>query len=386
MKTVKIRITMKSFAYLLFALLLPAATLTACQEAVELQEVVYVTGTDDDASFIFTVDDPAGMGVTVTSTAKATKPIYVTLKTAPSLVAEYNLLHGTNYMPLPDKSYEFTDETVEIPAGKNVSKAAKFSITSVADFVEGTTYLMPVSIASVDGGLAVLEPCRTMYVVIKRTIHTRATKIQPAVYQVPSFQKDASLAAVPQVSMECRVRMHAWQNTKPYISSVVGLEEHFLLRFGDVTIDKNQLQLAGGGFPVTSNTRFELEKWYHLAVVYDGATITLYIDGVFDASVAAPRGPVDLTRTYQNGFFIGQSRGSRRMNGDISEVRVWTKALTPADLKNNVCFVDPTAEGLLAYWRFNETDGNDVPDLTGHGYTAKGTSAPTFVEGVKCPE
>lgn len=182
------------------------------------------------------------------------------------------------------------------------------------------------------------------------------------------------------------MRMHSWQTGSPYISSLMGIEETFLLRFGDTTIKPDQLQLAGGGYPVTCNTVFELEKWYHVAVVFDGATISLYVNGLFDASVAAPRGPIELSRAYQNGFFVGQSRGGRRMNGDVSEVRVWTKALTPADLKNNLCYIDPTAEGLLAYWRFNEVDGKDVPDLTGHGHTAIGSSTPTFVEGVKCPE
>lgn len=378
---------MKSIAYLLIAALCSVGTLAGCQKATELREVVYVTGTKDDPSYIFTIDDPAAFGITVTSTTKAEQPIRATLAADPSLIDEYNTLHGTNYEPLPEGSYALEEATVEIPAGKIVSKAAKFAITSTDDFVEGTTYLMPVSIRSIEGGLSILEPCRTLYVVVKRTIHTRATKISSSsYYHVPSFQEDPSLAAVPQVTMECRVRMHGWQNGKPFISSLIGIEEHFLLRFGDVTIPKDQLQLAGGGYPVTATTKFELEKWYHIAVVYDGATITIYVDGKFDASTSAPRGPIELSRDYQQGFFIGRSRGGRPLNGDVSEVRVWTRALTPSELRNNLCMVDPTSEGLLAYWRFNETDGKNAVDLTGHGHTAVGSANPTFTEEIKCPE
>ncbi len=45
--------------------------------------------------------------------------------------------------------------------------------------------------------------------------------------------------------------MNGWKTTSPFISTVMGIEENFLLRFGDVNIDPNQLQLAGGGYPAT---------------------------------------------------------------------------------------------------------------------------------------
>lgn len=38
------------------------------------------------------------------------------------------------------------------------------------------------------------------------------------------------------------------------------------------------------------------------------------------------------------------------MDGYVSEVRVWAVARSAADLKNNVCWVDPLTDGLVAYW------------------------------------
>lgn len=38
----------------------------------------------------------------------------------------------------------------------------------------------------------------------------------------------------------------------------MGVEEEFLLRFGDTTIKPNQIQLAGGGFPVTGKQSLKL--------------------------------------------------------------------------------------------------------------------------------
>ena len=62
-----------------------------------------------------------------------------------------------------------------------------------------------------------------------------------------------------------------------------------------------------------------------------------------------------------------------------------------ADLKNNVCWVDPLTDGLVAYWRFNEStpDNNKViTDLTGNGYSATyaGRGTLNFVQGVRCPD
>jgi hypothetical protein len=90
-----------------------------------------------------------------------------------------------------------------------------------------------------------------------------------------------------------------------------------------------------------------------------------------------------------NRFKIGASTqgNSRQLDALISEVRVWRKALTPNELLNNVCHVDPTADGLVAYWRFNGTDTNGhIPDLTGHGFDAKPVRTVTYSENVKCPE
>ena len=73
----------------------------------------------------------------------------------------------------------------------------------------------------------------------------------------------------------------------------MGCEENFLLRFGDVSCDPDQLQLAGGktgapswdkpdkgtAHPTTFPTHFPTKKWCHFACVYDGSQITMYLDG-----------------------------------------------------------------------------------------------------------
>lgn|GEM_PF-1027375 len=74
----------------------------------------------------------------------------------------------------------------------------------------------------------------------------------------------------------------------------------------------------------------EAERWYHVAIVYDGASEDLvsYIDGVEDARIVAPGG-------------IGQSGGpltlgdysSRPLKGRLDEVKIWNEALPQADIQ-----------------------------------------------------
>src|SRR3712207_7625195 len=84
----------------------------------------------------------------------------------------------------------------------------------------------------------------------------------------------------------------------------------------------------------------------------------IYINGELQGETADSRPTMDLTQFYaQRGFYIGQSANDDRyMNGYVSEARVWATARSAAELKNNVCWVDPLSEGLVAYWRFNRSE------------------------------
>ncbi|MCR6721219.1 MAG: DUF1735 and LamG domain-containing protein [Chitinophagaceae bacterium] len=378
---------------LLFLLL--AALATGCKKAAEHRKVVYFTDTEQYPEKTITIDNPFDLGISVTSSIKVNQDIPVSIQLDPQLIDHYNAFNGTTYKPLPNGSYELRSDggKVVIKGGTNRSESATFAITSLANFEEGAIYLMPISITSVNGGLEVLESSRTIYIIIKQTIITQAASLASNRYfSVPNIITDPSLANIPQLTMECRVRVNAFQTANPFISSLMGIEENYLLRFGDVSVANNQMQLAGGTVggskhPVTSNTRFATNEWVHVAVVYNGSTNSLYVNGVLDNYADTKGGNVDLTSFYQEGFLIGRSANGRYLNGAISEARIWTRALTPVELQANMCYVSPTTPGLLAYWRFNgDITGNEVADLTGHGYTAIANNTITWIPGVRCPE
>ena len=74
------------------------------------------------------------------------------------------------------------------------------------------------------------------------------------------------------------------------------------------------------------------------------------------------------------------------MNGVVSEARVWTRALTPTELVNNQCYVDPASEGLLGYWRLDSlNEENKIVDLTGRGNDGEPSNTSLVWEELKCP-
>lgn len=82
---------------------------------------------------------------------------------------------------------------------------------------------------------------------------------------------------------------------------------------------------------LTSNTIIPLNQWHQVAVIYNGGTTSLYIDGFLDkqATLSAPS-------ATNESFYIGAAgklTPTGFFSGNIDEVRIWSIALTPAQLR-----------------------------------------------------
>lgn len=88
------------------------------------------------------------------------------------------------------------------------------------------------------------------------------------------------------------------------------------------------------------------DTWVHYLGVYDGETIVLYVDGRLTASQSAP-GRIPKADAP---LMIGAaSPGLRVLDGQIDDVRVWSRALD-ADEAARVARRETVADGLLAQW------------------------------------
>lgn len=348
----------------------------------------------------------------MTSTNKAEGDVKVTLKEAPELLESFNASTGRKCVLPPAGSYSVEGSEVVINSGKIQSSQIKINADS-EQLQEGVSYCLPVSIVSVEGGnLNVLEASRTAYVMLTKVITVKAAYLhRNNCFDIPGFAGENSpVKELNQMTLEMKVLPVSFPssaNSANGISSLCGCEENFLFRFGDGAGNPtNKLQLAKGSIGTASHPdkkdhyeswvekEFETGHWLHFAAVYDGQYLRVYLDGEQIHFVETNNGgSINLSMAYdghswEDTFAIGRSAGySRFFDGYISECRVWNVARTPAELEDGICYVDPTTEGLVAYWRFNgetQEDGT-VLDVTGHGYNAVPYRTIEWVDNQKCP-
>ncbi|MEL6651698.1 MAG: LamG-like jellyroll fold domain-containing protein, partial [Bacteroidota bacterium] len=106
-------------------------------------------------------------------------------------------------------------------------------------------------------------------------------------------------------------------------------------------------------------------QWQHVAWVYDGSSVTLYIDGVV-------RGSSPASGTLSDGsipFTIGRSILTSLnfyFGGRADEVSVWDKALTQADIQDMIANeLTGTEANLQLYYKMNQGDpGGDNTSIT----------------------
>lgn len=393
MKSMKIKITQLASPLAL------AALAVACVNPVEPYDAIYITQAQESMEIVLSVDTPpASTTFSVSSSVKATENVTVGLQVSPEKIEAYNAKYGKNYKMAPEGTYSLSSLQTTIEAGYNVSDEIEVTITSMDGFETGTTYCIPVTISSVSS-MQVLEPSETVFIVLKTPVVSKAIYIGSNRYIVPGFKDDPTLSALKEVTLETMVYVNAFQNTDPYISSIMGIEGTCGVRFGDVKVPNNCVQICHGSYqPAATSALCDAGKWYHIAAVWTGSTWDIYINGQYITGTSTAGETMNLTETGSCGFQLGASYSyGRTLNGYLSEVRVWTRALTQSEIANNMYYVDPASAGLLAYWKMDSCEDanesiqiresdypttyyNVVRDATGHGYDAYGTSRRSQVQ------
>ena len=338
---------------------------------------------------------------TKTFTVKLSYPsgedVKVNLKVDPSLIAVYNAKNDTHYEMLSAEHYQLSQESVTIPAGKITSDEVSIKFLKLDELEIDATYLCPLSISGAEG-VGVMDGSRTMYYLVRRSSAiTTAMNLKNVYVAVPGFDKGSPTADVVNnlsaITMEAIIRVNSFQKE---ISSIMGIEQYYLMRIGDANFPNQQLQVQStfGKFPEASKQKLLLAgEWYHVALTWDlaNATIAFYVNGQLQ-SISNAHGKSDLTSInlgdkvpddeFGNGgdfnFYFGRSYGeshdiSRQFDGEICEARIWSVARTAEQIWQNMYDIpNPTEEpNLCAYWKFDEGTGLKVVDRTGHGNDAK---------------
>lgn len=119
-----------------------------------------------------------------------------------------------------------------------------------------------------------------------------------------------------------------------------------------------------------TNAIMGLNTWYHIAGVYDGSSVSIYINGILQAS-SAVSGSADHSTGTDLYFGENPTWSGRYFDGTLDEVRIWDYAKTAADILNQYTIELTGSEtDLLAYWPMNEGTGTAVGDFAPGGNNA----------------
>lgn len=410
--------------YLYIVVLLCMLVYTSCDDGYKHYDGIYMGSTLGNNPMISVVVDdvfPKTVELNVASTKVVDNDVIIELDTDPMAITAYNEKYGTMYEALPATCFEFPLKEAVIRKGNYAnSDPIEFKITSSNGMVEGTRYMIPVTIRSIKGG-SIIEASRTLYIALNQIIVGPALRLVGSQYTTTNFSQPGpgvtlpyDVSALTKVTMEARIFMESQDGSK--LNSIFGLEENFVVRRTAEGGKTGQLELAGGGISnVLTSEQFPFNSWKHVAIVYDGdasgkGKATIYIDGQVSNSMDVQRKGdhrilINLHAQYMQAsdhgegggakwvntapFWIGKSERARYLHGSVSEAKIWAKALTASEVNANMCVTDPNADMLIAYWRFNDggADGKTFKDLTGHGFDMKLSSGTaSWTQNVRCPE
>jgi|GEM_PF-6193566 len=107
--------------------------------------------------------------------------------------------------------------------------------------------------------------------------------------------------------------------------------------------------------------------WFTVDFTIDGKSVNAYVNGVLVDSWARSI----LFRGNMNDILLGScSCGGYFFNGSIAFLRMYSRALSGAEIQQNYLATTPVSESLALWLSFNQTSGVTVKDLAGNGNSA----------------
>ncbi len=174
----------------------------------------------------------------------------------------------------------------------------------------------------------------------------------------------------PQLTVEAWVKIKAYPNDwDPRRWAVCKAAHEFTEGNYSLCIDRNNVRVyvnIGGGqencfTAISTDGPMKLDTWQHIAMTYDGDVLRAFCDGrqVAETKVGRPRQGTGAALTIG-----GRSDGYSYFDGDIDEVRIYSRALSADEVRRNFEAVrdDKTAltDGLAGYWGFEDLTLGDT--------------------------
>ncbi|MDR3184929.1 MAG: DUF1735 and LamG domain-containing protein [Prevotellaceae bacterium] len=337
-------------------------------------------------------------GADVNLVIRLAKPVQedveIRISIDPYALARYNETYNTTLAPVSIENTDLeADERITIKAGE-VLASKKIHINYFES--QGKRYALPVAVEGLTGNItASVSQSKFIYIVAKklfvRTPILRYKSGPSAIAAKPILETGADGAKtggwnlyLQAYTIEFWARLDMYNTQNYSILAIYGNDfedsdnYNCYFRFGDANTgpsqpngNRNYINWKVWGAQLTGPFELVANQWNHWALIYDGTNLTIYRNGEEYLKTAAkyPGG----TWVMHDVQLIGSHKAVNN-NMNLSQVRIWKKALTPAQIKDNMYYeADASDPDLEAYWKMDEGPynfNNIFIDATGHGHDA----------------
>lgn len=312
--------------------------------------------------------------VQLSSPAKSSAKFEVKIDQA--ALDKYNAENFTTYKVLPADGYTISANEVAVNAGQIFSNAVSLMINPFTEEQKKNAekFALPLKLVSKDGKQSVLNSGESVIYLLDKVVRQAVPTY--SAYNPIQFNMNDDFNALQWTVEFCvnidKLGTKVGEMNNQQLFSGWGKDGgEIFTRFGDAPIEGNRMNIKTQGSQMNSNMQFAINTWYHIAIVCTGTSLSLYVNGNLDNTVAMPGKVVNITK---NNWHAGNSDDERftylKGNVMMSEIRVWTKALSQPQIANNMYAADPNSEGLYAYFKMDEGSGNSFSDVRKNGNTA----------------
>ncbi|MDR1680554.1 MAG: DUF1735 and LamG domain-containing protein [Prevotellaceae bacterium] len=302
----------------------------------------------------------AGVDITVAvRLAKAVDyDVEVGIKIDPSILTAYNAQHNTEYISVPSQYIQLPDNaSVTIKA----NEIAGILTVHIDNFTTNNQpYCLPVALNGVKNADVPQSSSLDYFLYLID---------QPLITAAPHITGSHSCSIAGDWGISCAAwTMEFWarmddlttgnQCILEFYNGAINADYVYIV-WGDARTPKNIFRVKIGNNELYTAGILETQRWYHYAIVNDGANVIVYLDGQYCDVIGPFGGPKVLAKpggmwgTLKNAYFC--------------QYRIWKTARTQAEIQTNMRReVDPTDPNLVVYWKANEGSGDLIHDVTGN--------------------
>lgn len=341
---------------------------------------IYITQSMSGPTTKLVVDPDNGADgqFTVSLSDKALSNVDVKLTASESALNAYNISNGTNYKMLPASGYSFSHDKVTIEAGSTLSPSVDIHVNPFTEeqMNSGELYAIPIAVESLSGDFSAVSNLSSYIILLDKVIVTSVAILNGNNPTKPINPLKGY--TLNEWSLEFRMNMSHYAINNQAIFGAYPDEVY--VRFGDAGKPNNMLQIKTQGSQYESNYDFKDGEWYHIALVANSSTLSIYINGTLDGTMALSG---SAKWTFNEMTLIGSGASYFPSDCMLSEFRFWTKTISQSQIQNYMFGINPETQGLEAYWKMNEGEGNIFHDATGHGLDLQAKGTVRWKDGIR---